>query len=293
MERRNFLKYTAAMTVGTGLLGQSAFAGEKKAKAKMRKAAQLFMLPKSLSDAEKIKMAKDYGFEALEVKPMDDLKAAERLGKLAADGGVPVHSIIYGGWGKVSLTDPDPAGVKKVMDGLENALHCAEKMGADAVLLVPARVTENVSYADAYKRSQDNIAKLVPLAEQLGVVIALENVWNKFLLSPIEFARYIDEFDSPSVKAYFDTGNIVLYGYPQDWIRTLGKRICKIHLKDFKRKGYTFTNLLEGDVNWKQVRCALDEVGYEGYLTPERGGNKDEAFLKAMSERVDKIIAMK
>ena len=112
MERRNFLKYSAAMTVGTGLLGKSAFAAGKKKKAKLRKAIQLGVLPRSLSDAEKIKMAKDFGFEGFEVKPMKDLKAAEQLGKLARDGGVPIHSIIYGGW-KELLSDPDPAVVKK------------------------------------------------------------------------------------------------------------------------------------------------------------------------------------
>ena len=174
---------------------------------------------------------------------------------------------------------------------METALRSAKALGADTVLLVPAIVNENVGYDDAYKRSQEHIRKLLPLAEQLGIVIAVENVWNKFLLSPLEFARYVDEFDSPWLKAYFDVGNVILYGYSQDWIRTLGKRTVKIHLKDFKRKGYQWTNLLEGDVNWKQVRLALQEVGYDGFLTPElRGG--DKAYLTDLSERIDRILAM-
>jgi len=120
----------------------------------------------------------------------------------------------------------------------------------------------------------------------------VENVWNKFLLSPLEFARYVDEFESPWLQAYFDIGNVIIYGYAQDWIRTLGKRIVKIHLKDFKRQGYQWKMLLEGDANWPEVRRALDEIGYNGYVTPELGGG-DEAYLTELSGRIDKIIAMK
>jgi len=190
------------------------------------------------------------------------------------------------------LSDPNPEVRKKGLEGMETALRSAKVMGADTVLLVPAVVKEDVRYADAYKRSGEHIRKLLPLAEQLDVIIAVENVWNKFLLSPLEFARYVDEFDSPWLKAYFDVGNVILFGYAQDWIRTLGKRTVKIHLKDFKRKGYQWTNLLDGDVNWPQVRRALDEVGYDGFLTPElRGG--DEAYLTDLAKRIDRIFAMK
>jgi len=174
---------------------------------------------------------------------------------------------------------------------METALRSAKALGAKTVLLVPAVLNEEVGYGDAYKRSQQHIRKLLPLAEELKIVIAVENVWNKFLLSPLEFARYVDEFESPWLKAYFDVGNVIIYGYAQDWIRTLGKRIVKIHLKDFKRKGYEWKNLLEGDVNWKQVRLALDEIGYEGFITPELKGG-DEEYLTDLSGRIDKIIAM-
>jgi L-ribulose-5-phosphate 3-epimerase len=150
-------------------------------------------------------------------------------------------------------------------------------------------VTETVSYGQAYQRSQENIRKLIPTATDLNVTIAVENVWNKFLLSPLEFARYVDEFANPIVRAYFDVGNVILFGFSQDWIRTLGKRLVRIHLKDFKRQGSQWTNLLDGDVNWKEVKKALDEVGYSGYLTPELGGG-DEAYLTDLSKRIDKIL---
>ena len=290
MDRRNFLKYAATATVGTGLLGRSAVTQASQKDAKLHKALQLGMLPRQLSDADKFKLAKKCGFDGIEASPMKDLDAARQLGRLARQAGVPIHSIVYGGWG-APFSDPNPKVIDKGLAGMETALRSAKALGADTVLLVPALVTEKVGYGDAYKRSQKHIHKLLPLAEELGVVIAVENVWNKFLLSPLEFARYVDEFDSPWIKAYFDIGNVIIFGFAQDWIRTLGKRIVKIHLKDFKRKGYKWTNLLDGDVNWPEVRRALDEIGYDGFLTTELGGG-DEAYLTDLSKRIDRIFAM-
>jgi hexulose-6-phosphate isomerase len=294
MERRSFLKCAATAAIGTGLLGcaatpQTAREGTDQS-AKLRKALQFRMLPKNLSDADKFKLAKKCGFEGIEGSPMEDLDAASELGRLAKEAGTPIHSIVYGGW-QAPFSSPDPKVIEKGLAGMETALRSAKALGADTVLLVPANLNEDVGYGDAYKRSQKHIRTLLPLAGELEIVIAVENVWNKFLLSPLEFSRYVDEFDSRWLKAYFDVGNVIIYGYAQDWIRTLGDRTVKIHLKDFKRKGYQWTNLLEGDVNWKQVRLALDEIGYDGFLTPElRGG--DEAYLTDLSERIDKIIAM-
>ena len=290
MERRNFLKYAATATVATGLLGQSITARAGQKGTKIRKALQFGMLPKKLSDADKFKLAKECGFEGVEGYPMEDLDAARQLGRLARKAGVPIHSIVYGGWG-APFSDPDPKVIEKGLAGMETALRSAKALGAETVLLVPAIVNENVGYGDAYKRSQEHIRKLLPLAEQLGIVIAVENVWNKFLLSPLEFARYVDEFDSPWLKAYFDIGNVIIYGYSQDWIRTLGKCIVKIHLKDFKRNGYKWTNLLDGDVNWPEVRRALDEIGYDDFLTTELSGG-DKAYLTDLSKRIERILAM-
>jgi hexulose-6-phosphate isomerase len=163
---------------------------------------------------------------------------------------------------------------------------------------VPAIVTPDVGYADAWARSQREIRRLLPLARQLGIVIAVENVGNRFLLSPLEFARYVDEFDDPYLQAYFDVGNsLILWSYPQDWIRTLGPRIRRIHLKDcdFERK--RFVRLRDGDVDWPAVREAIDEVGYQCFLTVEssfRGAGPEEegrAYLEDISRRVDQIIA--
>jgi len=291
MERRSFLKYTAAAGLGIGLAGVSGSTAQAKGGAKLRKALQFGMLPRDLSDADKFKLARKCGYEGIEGSPMSDLDAAKRLGELAREAGTPIHSIVYGGWG-APFSDPNPKVIEKGLQGMETALRSAKALGAGVVLLVPAIVKEDVSYGDADKRSQEHIRKLLPLAKELRVIIAVENVWNKFLLSPLEFARYVDEFESPWLQAYFDVGNVIIYGYSQDWIRTLGKRIVKIHLKDFKRQGYQWKNLLEGDVNWKQVRLALEEIEYDGFLTPELGGG-DEAYLTDLSGRIDRIIAMK
>jgi len=175
MKRRNFLKYTAAATVGTDLLRLLTPARCAQEGAKLKKALQLGMLPSKLANLEKFKLARKCGFEGIEASPMGDLQAARELGKLARQANVPIHSIVYGGW-HAPFSDPNPEVIKKGLRGMETALRSAEAMGADTVLLVPAVVRENVGYADAYKRSQEHIRKLLPLAEEMRVVIAVENV---------------------------------------------------------------------------------------------------------------------
>jgi hexulose-6-phosphate isomerase len=289
ISRREFLE-TSGVVMGAAALSSSLAAqAQDTAYPPFKKAVITGMLPKELSDPDKFALAKDCGFDGLESGPMADLAQAEVFGQQARDAGVPVHSIIYGGWG-APLSDPDPAIQEKGKAEVEQALRCAKAMGAENVLLVPAHVKANVRYVEAYERSQKHIRSLIPIAEELGVVITVEEVWNDFLLSPLEFAQYVDEFDSPFVQAYFDVGNVVAFGYPQDWIRTLGKRIMKVHLKDFDRDKREFTNLLEGSVDWAEVRKAFAEVGYEGYVTAELSGG-DEAYLRDLSERMSKIAA--
>jgi hexulose-6-phosphate isomerase len=173
---------------------------------------------------------------------------------------------------------------------MEISLRNAKDLGAGTVLLVPGVVNADTSYRDAYTRSRRNIRELLPLARELKVVIAVENVWNKFLLSPLEFARYVDEFQSPWLKAYFDVGNIVLYGFPQDWIRSLGKRIVKVHVKGFDEKKREFTGLYGGTIDWSAVRRAFSDIGYSGYISAELGGG-DEEYLRGVSDDLGRIFA--
>ena len=160
--------------------------------------------------------------------------------------------------------------------------------GGTTVLVVPAVVNKKVGYRDAYKRSQEHIRELIPDAQRHGIKIAIEEVWNKFLLSPLEFARYIDEFESPWVGAYFDVGNVVEFGYPEEWIRELGKRILKVHIKEYKKDKRFNYRLGEGEIDWVAVRTALSETGYAGWVTAEVGfGNLDE--LKDVVRRMNAL----
>lgn len=285
--RRDFVKHTALTAGAVGALAATQSAGAQEP-AKLPIAVIIGMLPKELSDKEKFALAKRCGFDGIEAYPMEDHAAARAQVETAQEAGIAIHSLLYGGWSAL-FSDPDEAVVAKGLKEFENALRCAKAMDVSSVLLVPARVSAQVRYVDAYERSQKNIRKILPLAEELGVVIAVENVWNDFLLSPIEFARYVDEFESPCLKAYFDCGNVVKFGYPQDWIRTLGPRIDKIHLKDYLRKENAFKPLREGEIDWPEVRKALAEVGYTGFCTAEVDGG-DEAYLTDLAQRMTLIV---
>ncbi len=257
----------------------------------VKKGLVMDMLPSKLSYAERFKMARDVGFAVVQAPTTPDMHEAEEIKKAADAANVRIDSVMNMDHWKYPLSSSDAAVVAKSMEGMRTSLHNAKLWGSDAVLLVPAVVNAQTSYRDAWTRSQAEIRKLIPLAAELKVVIAIEEVWNKFLLSPLEMAKYVSEFDSPWIKAWFDVGNVVLYGYPQDWIRTLGKSIYKVHLKDFKRKedGYAWVNLGDGDVDWAAVRQAFAEVGYSGSVIAELDGG-DEAYLRDVSKRIDRLV---
>jgi hexulose-6-phosphate isomerase len=290
VDRRRFLE-TAGLAAAWSVLP----AWRAEAAGAPKKAVLITMLPKELPYLDRFKMAVDAGFAGIEMQTITDPKEAEDVRDAAAKSGLRIHSVMNMEHWKSPVSSADPAVVAKSVAGMETSLRNAKLWGADAVLLVPAVVNAETSYKDAWTRSQAVIKeRLLPLASELEVVIAVEEVWNKFLLSPLEFARYVDEFQSPWVKAYFDVGNIVFYAYPQDWIRTLGPRIVKVHLKDFqldRPKGQFFwKNLGEGDIDWVEVRKALGEIGYEGYVTTEINGG-DAKYLKDVVARLDRFLA--
>lgn len=298
--RREFLK-AAAVTAGAAAgPAPRSFAGTPsgpaaRKRAAIRKGVLLGMLPKSLSYADRFKMARDVGFQVLQAPTTPDPREAEEIKKAAEGAGLQIDSVMNMDHWKYPLSSSDPAVVQKSMEGMETSLRNAKLWGAEAVLLVPAVVNPQTSYRDAWARSEQQIRRLLPLAEDLRVEISVEEVWNKFLLSPLEFAAYVDEFKSPWVKAWFDVGNVVLYGYPQDWIRTLGNRIDQLHLKDFKRRenSYEWVNLGEGDVDWGEVRKALAETGFAGSATVELSSVDDsiaEGYLRDVSRRVDRLV---
>jgi L-ribulose-5-phosphate 3-epimerase len=249
------------------------------------------MLPGNLSHAERFKMARDVGFEVVQAPTMSDEHKAEEVKRAADNANIRIDSVMNMDHWKYPLSSSDPAVVEKSLAGMRTSLQNAKLWGSDVVLLVPAVVNAQTSYREAWRRSQEQIRKLIPLAEESKIVIAIEEVWNKFLLSPLEMERYIREFESPWIKVWFDTGNVLLYGYPQDWIRALGKRIVKLHIKDFKRKedGYAWVNLGDGDTDWPEVRKALTETGYTGSAIAELEGG-DEMYLRDLSRRMDRLV---
>jgi L-ribulose-5-phosphate 3-epimerase len=268
----------AAALPGAGIESVVSAAGAPK------KAVLVSMLPKELSILDRFKLAREVGFEATEVHTVTDPKQAEEMRAASDATGLKIHSVMNEAHWDFPLSSADPEVVRKSVAGMETSLRNAALFKAGTVLLVP----------DAWKRSQQVIReRILPLAAELKVIVAVEEVWNKFLLSPLEFARYVDEFESAWVKAYFDVGNVVFYGFPQDWIRTLGQRIVRLHLKDFKlQRGagtFTWNNIGEGDIDWIEVRKALAEIGYDNYMTTEIEGG-DKAYLADVSARLDRFL---
>lgn len=294
LDRRDFLK-AASLAVSAGALAMNSSVSQAAdSKLKLRKAVKLSMVRGKGTLLDKFKMVKEAGFEGIDVdsdQPVEDVKRA------MAESGLIVHGMVdYVHWGQ-PLSSPDAAVRAKGVEVLQKCLRETKVYGGTTVLLVPAVVNKEISYEDAYKRSQAEIKKCLPLASELGIKILFENVWNNFLLSPVEMARYIDEFNSPDVGCYFDVGNIVNYGWPEHWIRTLGPRIGKLDIKEFSRKianekgkGAGFgVEIGEGDCDWPAVITALKEIGYSGWATAEvAGGELDR--LTEIARRMDEHI---
>jgi len=299
--RREFLKSSLTTVCAAGFssaaLGRSLSSGAVDATRapssplSLKKGLVFDMLPEKLSYGNRFKLARDAGFEIVQVPTEPDVGKAEEIKKAADSAGIRIDSVMNMDHWKYPLSSSNREAVEKSLAGMRTSLHNAKLWGSDAVLLVPAVVDADTSYHDAWDRSQKEIRSLIPLAEELKVTIAIEEVWNKFLLSPLEMAKYIDEFQSPWIKAWFDVGNVVLYGYPLDWIHTLGKRIVKVHLKDFKRKedGYAWVNLGDGDVDWSAVRQAFADIGYSGSVIAELDGG-DQLYLHDVSQRIDRLL---
>ena len=290
--RREFFQTLAASALT--LRGFPAF-GQSTSGARIRKAVLITMLPTALPYAERFALAREVGFDGIEMQTVTSADEAAVIHDAAKKTGLHIHSVMNMDHWRFPLSSADAETVNRSVAGMETSLRNAALWGADAVLLVPAVVDASTSYRDAWTRSQRVIReRLLPIASELNVVIAVEEVWNKFLLSPLEFARYVDEFGSPHLKAYFDVGNIVFYGFPQDWIRTLGARIVKIHLKDFQldrpNGRFSWRNIGEGDIDWMSVRQALTDVGYAGYVTTEVAAG-DASYLKDLAHRVERFLA--
>jgi hexulose-6-phosphate isomerase len=307
MNRRNFLTSAAAATLAAPHLLSAEKASTASGSAAARKRPQLkkglmynSFRAEKLSVLEKFKLARTAGFDGIEIRAA--LNQKEVLAARDATG-LAIPSVTGSVHWVRPLSDPNPSVREIGLEGLKQALRDAKVYGASSVLCVPAVVSKEVSYADAYTRSVAEIRKALPLAESLGVAIAIENVWNQFLLSPLEAVSYVDSFKSPMVRWHFDVGNVVTFGWPEHWIRVLGSRIAKVHVKEYSRKlrdekgpraGFE-VELMHGDSDWPAVMRALDEVKYEGWMITEQRrppGLSDLEYLEHLTGKLEAIFAV-
>ena len=288
ISRRDFLGTSAALLPVVAAAPGRAAAQQS---ASITKAVLISMLPEELPYLDRFKLAVDIGFKEMEVRTVEKNDEAAKIKNAADKAGLRIHSVMNQAHWRYPLSSPNRQEVETSMQGMRASLHQAELYEADTVLLVPAVVRDDTTYEQAWKRSQEQIRELIPLAEKLDVIIAVEEVWNKFLLTARDFVQYIDEFEHPLIQAYVDVGNMVHYGVPQHWIRQVGKRIVKVHLKDYVRRTRQFVNLGEGDIQWEEVRKAFAEVGYTGTATVELKAG-DRAYLADVSRRVDRLLGL-
>ena len=289
IERRTFLSATGAALATAALTEATIAAADEPAKNPWKKAFMLGGVRKG-SPLATFQLLREAGFEGVELSSPNELDLNEVLSARDKTG-LTIHGVSGSRHWKDALSDPDPQVVARGMTAIRQEFVDCKAYGGTTVLVVPAVVNKKVSYRDAYKRSQKCIRELIPDAEKYGVKIAVEEVWNKFLLSPLEFARYIDEFESPWVGAYFDVGNVVEFGYPEEWIRELGKRILKVHIKEYKKEKRFNYRLGEGEIDWAAVRTALSEAGYKGWVTAEVGYGNLEA-MKDVVRRMNELLQL-
>jgi L-ribulose-5-phosphate 3-epimerase len=292
MNRREFTRNTLLASAALSVMGMPELLSS--APAGLKKGIMWGSIGVGKTILEKFQAAKDAGFDGVEV--MSPLDRNEILNAMKVTG-LPVASVCGSLHWKFLLSDPDEKVRQQGVDALKAALEDAKAYGTDTVLLVPGRVTEAVTYEEVWNRSVAEIRKAIPLAEKLNVKIGIENVWNNFLLSPMEARNYTDQFRSKYVGFYFDCGNILTYGWPEQWIKILGNRIARVHIKEYSKKiadkqgkGAGFgVKLLEGDVNWSAVMKALSETGYTSWTTIEQPGGDTPEGLKDLCDRLVRI----
>ena len=285
IDRRRFVQRSGVFLASTavpGLFGRPSLANAQEFRDRIRKAVGFMMIKEDLSVEDKLRLVKDVGFEGVETPThLLDKKTPEPrvLARASEKVGVRVHGV-------VNASHHD----------LKGAIDEASVYGATSVLYI-VRPDPKGSFIENYKRTQATIRQAIPYAEKKRIHILIENVWNTFLIEPMTMARYIDELDSPYVKAYFDVGNVVRWGFPQHWIEVLAERIVKIHIKEYNLKvamnegmgkGFAFP-IGQGSIDWKRVCEELKKIGYRGWATAEVNGG-DRRRLAEISQQMDRVL---
>jgi len=298
MNRKEFIRLSAAAAAAS-TLPINLYAGPgKSGELKIKKSLKFGMVKEDLSILDKFKLLKEVGFDGVELDSPSSLNKNEILAARDKTG-LEIPGVINSLHWKKPLSHPDPKVRAECVESMKIAMQDTKDYGGTTVLLVAGVVNNEIAYDDAYHRSQGEIKKLLPIAEKTGIKIAIENVWNNFLISPMEAARYIDEFDHPMIGWYFDVGNIVRYGWPEQWVRILNKRIFKLDIKEYSRKkqqeegiwkGFD-VKIGDGDCNWPEVMKALREVDYQGGWGSAEVPGGDRKRLEDISQRMDKIFS--
>jgi L-ribulose-5-phosphate 3-epimerase len=292
LDRRAFLGAGLALAAGPALLARGRPAP------KLKKAVKFGMIRTPGSIEDKFNLIKKLGFQGVELdspSKIDRDEAARARDKT----GVVIHGVVDSIHWNVRLSDPDPDVRAKGFAGLKTALEDCKFYGGDTVLLVPGKVADpdNENYGQVWERSTVEVRRAVPLAEKLGLKIAVEVVWNDFLTKPEQLIEYVDQFKTPHVAAYFDCSNMVRYGVkPGEWIRKLGDRMAKFDFKGFsltkyKDKQNPWVPIGEGDEDWPDVLRALEEVGYHGWATAEVAGG-GEPELRDVADRMNRVLGL-
>jgi hexulose-6-phosphate isomerase len=291
IDRRAFLKQTGVALTAAALspAGATSAAEFNKSRA-LKKAIMYATISYPGTVIAKFQAVAAAGFEGVE--PMSHMNQDEVLKALDSTGLKAASVCCNTHWGK-PLSHPDPQVRREGLEGVQQALKDAKYYSATSVLLVPGVVNKNVTYGDCFKRSVAEIKKAVPLAEELGVKLAIENVWNDFITKPEQAVAFLDAIGSPMVGWHFDIGNVLRYSPPETWIPVLGKRILKLHIKEYSQFKKFNVQFFDGDNHWPAIMKALDDVGYAGWGISEQPGDqsKNAAALKDLSGRMTRIFA--
>jgi L-ribulose-5-phosphate 3-epimerase len=297
MNRRSFLK-AAAGTAATAAFLPHSQAQAAAPKRTLRKAIMYSTIGMKGTVLEKFRAMKEAGFEGVE--PMGAMDRDEVLAAFKATGLQAASVCCHTHWAK-PLSAPDEATRKIGLEGLLHSLRDAQAYGAGSVLLVPGVARDGVTYQQCFERSIVEIRKAIPVAKETGVKIAIENVGNNFIVSPEQAVEYLDAINSEWVGWHFDIGNAGRVGPAERWIQVIGKRILRIHIKDYSAKpadpaakGNTRPKLLDGDTNWPAVMKALDNADYSGWAISEQPGNQaaDVETARDLTERMNRIFAL-
>lgn len=278
------------------------------ATARVKKGICSVIFPKGMPAADRFRETRNAGFEGIEIRLCEEVTLSstpdevKRVGDEARKAGVAISAMwVSQGLSDNPLNHASPQVRQAGVAIIGTAIGFAAYVNCPALLLVPGRLGNGpkfiTGYQDTWTRVTAELKKLVPHAAKAKVILGPENAWNKFLVSPLEMRSFVDQIKSPWVQAFFDAGNVMQFGYPQDWILTLGSRMKNVHLKDYKLSARSeqgrFVNLLEGDVDWEEVMAAIIKVGYQGFVAPEYSYDaNDPDRVRKLSKLTGKILAM-